>query len=270
LNRQNSFEHQLNPPSYIVSDPEDSLFVNIFVEHPDIVLRKASHFVVTGMVGDDLTAQVSLDNPGTGYFLSTMDGKSRGNIVYEVVTKQDHAKGVIYPQKDRHYLVVSWQVNPNKPKPSKEQIIMEDGDHRYKLVAMVIKTDNPGFPLRGFSQKQFYDTIANHILAGAAQEWTYPLKDGVAFNLMATIKGRDTHMEEYVNGRMFDKYDSAAKKYAKCLDEFDSQPTTVVHTKQDIYGNILPKVDAQYTSPRLAQTSAAASPPPVAQLDEIE
>ncbi|KAI8056157.1 hypothetical protein BDF22DRAFT_327138 [Syncephalis plumigaleata] len=214
------------------------------------------------MVGDDLTSEVSLDKPGTGYFLSTLDGKSRGNIVYEVVTAQDHANGVTYPQKDRHFLVVSWQVNPSKPKPSQEQIVEEDGDHRYKLAAMVVKADSPGFPLRGFSQKQFFDTIANHVLAGDTQEWTYPLRDGVSFNLVASIKGRDSHMEEYTNGEMFGKYQSAARKYAESPEAFDKQPITLLATEHNV--NVGPGHDsAQLLAKAVSasRTSAAAAPP---------
>ncbi|KAI9597047.1 hypothetical protein BDF19DRAFT_309719 [Syncephalis fuscata] len=141
------------------------------------------------MVGDDLTESVSMDKPGTGYFLSTLDCKSRGNIVYEVMTTVDVVNKVEKKRSDRYYLVVSWQVNPNKPVPSLEQKHEQEGDHRYKVAAMVLKAASPGFPARGFSQKQFFDTTGNFVLAGQVQEWTYPLP--MTYRLISWPRLRD-------------------------------------------------------------------------------
>ncbi|RKP07050.1 hypothetical protein THASP1DRAFT_31141 [Thamnocephalis sphaerospora] len=201
------------PEIWEVNDPEESTMMNFIVSHPDIILRNPHHFLLTGVVGDNPTERVYLDNPGVAYFLSTINSKSRGSLVYEILSRaNDDNPDYVVGRRDRPYLVISWEVNPGIEPTDQEE---EDGDPRYKFSAVILRADSPGFPTRGYSQKRLFEKLSHIILAKETHEWEYGLPDGVRFKLKLRVKPRNEHMAEIEKDASFLKgFESAATKYA--------------------------------------------------------
>ncbi|RKP04665.1 hypothetical protein THASP1DRAFT_33540, partial [Thamnocephalis sphaerospora] len=210
--------------SWDFGDPEDSLLLNIIVRHPDVALCRPKHFLEIGNIGDNPSENVDQNHSGSAYFTSTDDARSRGTLAYEITTRSDIQNNRRPGRRDRHYLVLSWDINPNAMQIQEDDgegmqeeesamVEMRGGDPRYRYSVVVLRSDNPRFPDHDYGQRHLFNKLSKLVLAVEAHDWVFNISDAIKLKLTPRIAPLNAHMNNLENDTLMGDTQSVITAY---------------------------------------------------------
>ncbi|RKP08251.1 hypothetical protein THASP1DRAFT_29947 [Thamnocephalis sphaerospora] len=181
-------------PDLSAYDDEDSLLLNLVVQHSGVVLCNPCYYLETGKAGDrDPTDLVTFGYPGTARFTSTDYANSRGMLTYEIKSVKTHKSNYRLSWQEMPYLVIAWEVDSTSVQRVEDD---GEGDSRYRYFVGVMRSDNPRFPRLEIGRKRLFDDQLSALLANEVETWVYTLPYIGSIKLIPRMAAHSVHMAQ--------------------------------------------------------------------------